>query len=109
MTLSATPLLFLSGSATTRPFAGTLTSIVPFGSQAMTRGLPRSEANVDMEMPLARLRGRPVVLVPAGEIGAGAFCVFEVGFAALPPQEPVSYTHLRAHETRHDLVCRLLL
>src|SRR5665648_611993 len=23
--------------------------------------------------------------------------------------EPVSYTHLRAHETRHDLVCRLLL
>src|SRR5450756_3243458 len=28
-----------------------------------------------------------------------------------PPQiaDPVSYTHLRAHETRHDLVCRLLL
>src|SRR5450756_517862 len=24
-------------------------------------------------------------------------------------QKPVSYTHLRAHETRHDLVCRLLL
>src|SRR5450759_2856569 len=23
--------------------------------------------------------------------------------------EPVSYTHLRAHETRHDIVCRLLL
>src|SRR5665648_1273009 len=22
--------------------------------------------------------------------------------------QPVSYTHLRAHETRHDLVCRLL-
>src|SRR5659263_123966 len=22
-------------------------------------------------------------------------------------QHPVSYTHLRAHETRHDLVCRL--
>src|SRR5450756_2978165 len=27
--------------------------------------------------------------------------------AGAPP--PVSYTHLRAHETRHDLVCRLLL
>src|SRR5450756_1476475 len=26
-----------------------------------------------------------------------------------PPLAPVSYTHLRAHETRHDLVCRLLL
>src|SRR5450759_5653663 len=25
------------------------------------------------------------------------------------PPVPVSYTHLRAHETRHDLVCRLLL
>src|SRR5665648_1272798 len=25
------------------------------------------------------------------------------------PVNPVSYTHLRAHETRHDLVCRLLL
>ena len=24
-------------------------------------------------------------------------------------RKPVSYTHLRAHETRHDLVCRLLL
>src|SRR5450759_5937644 len=27
----------------------------------------------------------------------------------LMTQTPVSYTHLRAHETRHDLVCRLLL
>src|SRR5450759_2822798 len=27
--------------------------------------------------------------------------------ASMP--EAVSYTHLRAHETRHDLVCRLLL
>src|SRR5450759_5794784 len=25
------------------------------------------------------------------------------------PSGSVSYTHLRAHETRHDLVCRLLL
>src|SRR5450756_1651068 len=28
---------------------------------------------------------------------------FDEGFAALAPA--VSYTHLRAHETRHDLVC----
>src|SRR5450759_3728350 len=27
----------------------------------------------------------------------------------IPGSLPVSYTHLRAHETRHDLVCRLLL
>src|SRR5450756_1574389 len=29
--------------------------------------------------------------------------------AAMRYTEAVSYTHLRAHETRHDLVCRLLL
>ena len=29
--------------------------------------------------------------------------------AAAVEAEAVSYTHLRAHETRHDLVCRLLL
>src|SRR5450756_3195388 len=28
---------------------------------------------------------------------------------AVRTQVPVSYTHLRAHETRHDIVCRLLL
>src|SRR5450756_2816069 len=29
--------------------------------------------------------------------------------ASLDRPVTVSYTHLRAHETRHDLVCRLLL
>src|SRR5665811_1945581 len=32
-----------------------------------------------------------------------------VGRAALGVLDPVSYTHLRAHETVLDLVCRLLL
>src|SRR5450759_3438600 len=31
------------------------------------------------------------------------------GRSSAPATTPVSYTHLRAHETRHDLVCRLLL
>src|SRR5450759_199219 len=30
-------------------------------------------------------------------------------FIRTPVASSVSYTHLRAHETRHDLVCRLLL
>src|SRR5450756_2836525 len=30
-------------------------------------------------------------------------------YVRLVDVRPVSYTHLRAHETRHDLVCRLLL
>src|SRR5450759_3462259 len=33
----------------------------------------------------------------------------EVARYLIVVDEPVSYTHLRAHETRHDLVCRLLL
>ena len=40
-------------------------------------------------------------------------CQFATGQTLFGPLsvslEPVSYTHLRAHETRHDLVCRLLL
>ena len=31
------------------------------------------------------------------------------GYHHWPNHSPVSYTHLRAHETREDLVCRLLL
>src|SRR5450756_2975678 len=31
---------------------------------------------------------------------------FGIADALLDEVEPVSYTHLRAHETRHDLVCR---
>src|SRR5665648_408006 len=34
--------------------------------------------------------------------GGSAFWAFTI-------KTPVSYTHLRAHETRHDIVCRLLL
>src|SRR5450759_230177 len=33
---------------------------------------------------------------------------FAVESSALTSHVSVSYTHLRAHETRHDLVCRLL-
>src|SRR5665648_1197514 len=47
-----------------------------------------------------------------------ARCIFDESIAiirssleisAISSSSPVSYTHLRAHETRHDLVCRLLL
>ena len=34
---------------------------------------------------------------------------YEIDTFLLSNPNPVSYTHLRAHETRHDLVCRLLL
>src|SRR5665648_1245625 len=35
--------------------------------------------------------------------------VFNTKMRQKPSTRTVSYTHLRAHETRHDLVCRLLL
>src|SRR5450759_5590754 len=40
------------------------------------------------------------------------WCGVLPGLSRLTPSRSlsaVSYTHLRAHETRHDLVCRLLL
>src|SRR5450756_2894731 len=42
----------------------------------------------------------------------GGEILFNDGGGSLPVSQldkvgPVSYTHLRAHETRHDLVCRL--
>ncbi|WP_460365945.1 hypothetical protein, partial [Staphylococcus aureus] len=35
--------------------------------------------------------------------------VYLADFQQRRPAPPVSYTHLRAHETLSDLVCRLLL
>mgnify|MGYP007112056283 CR=1 FL=1 len=49
----------------------------------------------------------PIVLdVVAGERGEGRQ---PGGAAAAEGLDPVSYTHLRAHETVLDIVCRLLL
>src|SRR5450756_2728159 len=47
----------------------------------------------------------------AEEASAGqaeAFAKLQKTCSAKGMDTPVSYTHLRAHETRHDLVCRLL-
>src|SRR5659263_689084 len=44
---------------------------------------------------------RALFSVPSASIIAASTCASEVHIRA------VSYTHLRAHETRHDLVCRL--
>src|SRR5665648_673515 len=58
--------------------------------------------------------GRVVFKVYVGPVGKR--WVAEMGsyvegrqFVDRQVEGPVSYTHLRAHETRHDLVCRLLL
>src|SRR5450756_2834648 len=59
--------------------------------------------------------GRRPALLAGRLVSAVAYVIF--GYASTlwlllisrVVQGPVSYTHLRAHETRHDLVCRLLL
>ena len=43
------------------------------------------------------------------ETNCGAAVVRQAGNPQVSGMYPVSYTHLRAHETVLDLVCRLLL
>ena len=69
---SATPLLSLSGSATTESLPGVLTSIVPLESNTITRGPPSPLANVDIAKPGGMVSGRPVEFRAAGGAPGGA-------------------------------------
>src|SRR5665811_2557646 len=65
---------------------------------------PEGAAAVDRAIEEARLRNASLVIVHSSKGG-----LREDVDEAVAYQEPVSYTHLRAHETVLDLVCRLLL
>src|SRR5450759_638981 len=99
--------------------------ILPIWSATNNRfSIPGAKAPATGDtMPVATVR-RPTRMCPA-RIGAGigslSADIAEVledgsvspGGSATPTvraasSPTVSYTHLRAHETRHDLVCRLL-
>src|SRR5450756_699394 len=71
------------------------------GSSVYLRMLRRLRTGSSM-LPLR------VTRVRYGGYRPGAGAATRSGRAA-PGLTSVSYTHLRAHETRHDLVCRLLL
>src|SRR5450759_2134824 len=67
---------------------------------------------------LTMVKGKPIHYLghnPAGSVsvwlllGLGLFIGVTGVLALQDDASAVSYTHLRAHETRHDLVCRLLL
>ncbi|WP_296900241.1 hypothetical protein, partial [Thiohalocapsa sp.] len=77
----------------------------------MANWLPNGLANW-LAHRLARLRGKP----PVGRLdailladAAGAPMQRVDSAEALPGRGPVPFTHLRAHQTGPELVCRLLL
>src|SRR5450759_5850051 len=83
-------------------------------SSATSAVPPRAYGAVTMPPPQAATRpcriGGIAMPIAAAAIAAGLWAW------TIPPTSgrrtyvrAVSYTHLRAHETRHDLVCRLLL
>src|SRR5450756_1325618 len=59
-------------------------------------------------VPAPEWPDRPVQMVPF-QTETDARSALDAGRIQAYYVLPVSYTHLRAHETRHDLVCRLLL
>src|SRR5450756_2392683 len=68
-------------------------------TSASTAGLTTGKPNVS---------GAQTV-VGSDQALAGGLGDIQVKVTAANGKIAVSYTHLRAHETRHDLVCRLLL
>src|SRR5450756_875585 len=111
------------------------TAVEPVNETTLTRGSLRSGMPTFEPLPVTTLktpgvrpassRARAKFTTESGVSVAGlmttvlphtrAAVVFQAGIAigkfhgVMKAQTPVSYTHLRAHETRHDLVCRLLL
>src|SRR5450756_2956854 len=67
--------------------------------------LQRGPAQAETAGPRSGDRARR----PADRGGPVTELTFKQMFAEARGMPAVSYTHLRAHETRHDLVCRLLL
>src|SRR5665648_123879 len=84
-------------------------------ARAAMMGGPKRSLVVIVAIIVGFLFLNPWIQIGAGErgivldFGAVQKDVLGEGLHFRIPVMPVSYTHLRAHETRHDLVCRLLL
>src|SRR5450759_603333 len=93
--------------------------------RVLIKSLERNALHTSRIRDMVRLNGNRSK-IPSPELGVGYAatrvyyaprrcdsCVADRGSRAAAGDAsdwvPVSYTHLRAHETRHDLVCRLLL
>src|SRR5450756_282189 len=95
-------------AARCRSWFGTLRKVrsglqAPVGGNGAFRHHQEGGNCAPLDYPLLRseVTGIDQLLDPIGQGGADP-----TGSAAIVG-EAVSYTHLRAHETRHDLVCRL--
>src|SRR5450756_2098756 len=93
--------------------------IAPVGAEGEKLASPASE-DLEEEITGSREKLTELKKAAADLVGAGRVEEVVVGgpedeladivvVEEATPGFPVSYTHLRAHETRHDLVCRLLL
>src|SRR5450759_5894361 len=86
-----------------RPFGGSLLSGEPALSITRWLVVPELLASYCFYGSAVAIRALGSIHPALRVLGVYAFAVFLLMLI------PVSYTHLRAHETRHDLVCRLLL
>src|SRR5450759_5541677 len=86
-----------------------LTALVGNGHR-VTTCMARTLTPSRLSQAMAWRRGCTVVPKHSTEI-SGVLDPHSIGGGAsvAASSSSVSYTHLRAHETRHDLVCRLLL
>src|SRR5450756_2682208 len=73
------------------------------------RAAVRQLSMADMTLSWPRLTWPALALRHAGPWPRKISATSRIGRDTRAALYAVSYTHLRAHETRHDLVCRLLL
>src|SRR5450759_3207026 len=93
----------LLGNATNLLFIGVLSARMPAGvTQQEYIAKLQAQGQTQLAQMMSGLHLTPGMGVDFAAIGRILLLLIAV-------YVPVSYTHLRAHETRHDLVCRLLL
>src|SRR5450756_2018081 len=79
------------------------TGVVTFSSGNHSQSIGLSASLLGMPATIVMPHDAPAAKVAATKGYGGNVVIYD------RYKEAVSYTHLRAHETRHDLVCRLLL
>ena len=69
-------------------------------------GVGKTTTSVNLSSSLAALEKKVLLIDFDPQANSTSSIGIDINIGS---KTTVSYTHLRAHETRHDLVCRLLL